>query len=119
MLLGCPYKENLPMNLPELKKTNCDELKACYCRNQRIVERRIDNTIFLVNQETNTIYYLNQLGTAIWQLLAKPISAADAAEVVRQAFPDISQKQIDRDVDGLFNELVNKRLLALQSVSKA
>jgi hypothetical protein len=82
----------------------------CYVRNLQIVERRIDDTVFLVNPETETVFYLNPLGTAIWQLLAQPISAAKAATIVQEAFPDVSPKQITDDVSGLLNKLRKKNL---------
>jgi hypothetical protein len=86
--------------------------RLCYLRNHKIVERRIDDTVFLVNPEADTVFYLNPLGTAIWQLLAKPISAAEAANIVQLAFPDVPSKKITEDVSKLLDAL-NKRNLVL------
>lgn len=95
------------------KNNGHKEAWPCYVRNQQIVERRVDDTVFLVNPETETVFYLNPLGTAIWQLLAQPISAAEAATIVQQAFPDVSSYQIADDVSGLLNQLRKKNLALL------
>ena len=87
--------------------------KRClqYARNHNIVERRIDDTVFLVNPKTDTILYLNRLGTAIWHLLAEPICIEEATITVQQAFPDVPPLKIADDVGKLFNQLSNKDFL--------
>jgi hypothetical protein len=101
------------MTYQQQKETGGNGQRRCFLRNHIIVERRIDDTVFLVNPETDTVFYLNPLGTAIWQLLAQPIRAAEAATIVQEAFPDVPPKQIAEDVSKLFDEL-SKRNLALR-----
>ena len=103
------------MTIQQEKESGGNGQRRCFLRNHRIVDRRVDDTVFLVNPETDTVFYLNPLGTAIWQLLAHPISAAEAATIVQEAFPDVLPKQIAEDVSKLFDEL-SKRNLALPRV---
>jgi len=84
-----------------------------YTRNQTIVERRIDDTVFLVDPETDTVLYLNQLGTAIWNISAEPVSVEEATQTVRQAFPDVPPKKIAADVYEFFKQLIKKDFVAL------
>ena len=98
------------MNSQKEKKTGGNGQRQCFLRNNGIVERRIDDTVFLINPETDTVFYLNPLGTAIWKLLAQPICTAEAATIVQEAFPDVPPKQIADDVSALLNKLYKKNL---------
>ncbi len=99
------------MNNEQQKNKGCNKRGLHYARNHNIVERRIDDTVFLVNPETDTILYLNQLGTAIWHLLAEPVSIEEATITVQQAFPDVPPQKIVDDVSKLFNQLSKKKIL--------
>lgn len=79
-------------------------------RNPDILERQVDDTIFLVNPDDDTIFYLNPLSAGIWNLLAEPISPSEAKRIVQQAFPDIPSDQITADVVNLLQELEGKDL---------
>ena len=85
--------------------------EACFRRNPGILERRIDETVFLVNPEDDTIFYLNPLSSGLWRLLAEPISIAKAARVVQEAFPDTPPDQISGDVSRLIRDLENQGLI--------
>lgn len=83
----------------------------CFRRNPAVVERQIDDTVFLVNPEDDTIFYLNPLSSGLWRLLAEPISSADATRVVRDAFPDTPPDQVAGDVARLITDLEKRRLI--------
>ena len=85
--------------------------KGYFRRNPGIIERRIGDTVFLVNPEDDTIFYLNPLSSGLWRLLAEPISIADAGQIVRQAFPDTSPDQIALDVAALIAQLKKRKLV--------
>lgn len=85
--------------------------KTYFRRNPVIFERQIGDTVFLVNPEDDTIFYLNPLSSGLWRLLADPISIADAGQIVRQAFPDTSPDQIALDVAALIAELEKRKLV--------
>lgn len=82
-----------------------------YKRNKIIEHRNIDNASFLVNPETEEIFYLNSLASAIWQLLTQPISIEEVAGIVIKAFPDALTDQINKDTSKLFAELISKDIV--------
>jgi hypothetical protein len=99
------------MTCQQQKNTSRKDIRPCYLRNPIIVERSIDDTVFLVNPETDNIFYLNQVGTAIWQLLTEPINVLEAVAIVQQAFPDVQPNNIAEDVSKLINEMSARNLV--------
>jgi len=85
--------------------------EARLIRNPGILERQVDDTVFLVNPEDDTIFYLNPLSAGIWNLLAEPTTPSKAEHIVQQAFPDVPPDQIAADVSKLIKELENKDLV--------
>jgi hypothetical protein len=99
------------MTCRQQKNTDRKDVRPCYLRNPIIVERSIDDTVFLVNPETDAIFYLNQVGTAIWQLLTEPINLSEAVATVQQAFPDVQPKHVAEDVSKLIDEMSDRNLV--------
>ena len=93
------------------KQTITHKKNSCYVRNSKIVERSIDDTVYLVNPDTDIVFYLNSIGTGIWHLLKEPISVLDATNIVQQAFPDLPPNKIARDVSKLFNDMSKGNLV--------
>ena len=84
--------------------------EARLVRNPDILERQVDDTVFLVNPEDDTIFYLNPLSAGIWNLLADPTTPSEAERIVQQAFPDVPPSKIAADVSDLIRELERKDL---------
>ena len=82
-----------------------------YVRNPKIVERSIDDIVFLVNPDVDIVFYLNPIGTGIWQLLREPISVPDATNIVQQAFPGLPNNKIARDVSKLISDMSKRNLV--------
>lgn len=82
-----------------------------FIRNPGILERRIDDTVFLVDPEDETVFHLNPVGAGIWRLLADPTSPADAGRILQQAFPEISSDVVISDVSNLIHRLERKGLI--------
>ncbi len=82
-----------------------------YVRNPRISERSIDDTVFLIDTDTDIVFYLNPLSTGIWQLLKEPLSVLDATNIVQQAFPDLPLGKIARDVSNLISDMSKRNLV--------
>ena len=97
----CPQQNNTIINKKNLR----------YVRNPKIAERSIDDSVFLVDRDTDIIFYLNPLSTGIWQLLRKPLSVLDAANIVQQAFPDLPPDEIAGDVSKLISDMSEKNLV--------
>lgn len=82
-----------------------------YVQNKKLIERNINDDSFLVNPDTEEIFYLNALSSAIWQLLEQPISLEKVADIVIKAFPDIEPEQIYKDTSTLFSEFITKDIV--------
>ena len=74
-------------------------------RNPEIVTREIDDTVFLVGTDNDTVFHLNTIGAAIWRLLSQPVSAPKITQTLVNAFPDIPAEQLRDDVEKLFSDL--------------
>lgn len=70
-----------------------------------IAMRRVGTDAFLADTRSGAIHALNPVGAAIWGLLDRPTSAAQAAEAIAAAFPDRDARAIAGDVAALFHDL--------------
>ncbi len=68
--------------------------------------------IFLVSNEdadlsaaNNSIYHLDQIGAALWRLLAVPVTMGDILAIFTAAFPDIDANQLEQDVARILTSL--------------
>lgn len=87
--------------------------RARYHRTPGILERRVDDALFLVNPRDDSIFHLNALSAGLWRLLAEPISIPDAARIVQQAFPDTPPAQISEDVSNHIEKLQKAGLIMI------
>lgn len=83
-----------------------------YIRAPGIEFRETGNEIFLVGPDGQTLHHLNPVGSAIWRLLDEPLSPSEAAEILKEAFPDVDGGRIDADVAAVFKELAARGLVA-------
>lgn len=75
-----------------------------FARFRPIREEWVDDMLFLIDQEGKAIHALAPVGAGIWSLLREPISMAAAKQILKQAFPTVSQRRIARDVEEIFAE---------------
>jgi hypothetical protein len=61
--------------------------------------------MFLCDPSERAILHLDPVGAAVWTLLEGATSAAEAAELLAQAFPYVEAEQIAADVAALIDEL--------------
>ena len=62
-----------------------------------LVEAQIDGEILALNIEQGNCYGMNQVGSCIWDLLAKPIRICDLCAAMLSAYavdPDICESQV-------------------------
>ena len=85
-----------------------------FSRNPDVVQREVDDTVFLVNPVDDTIFYLNALSTGLWHLLATPVTCPEAIYIVKEAFPNTPPEKIASDVAQLFKELEKNGLIRCQ-----
>ena len=74
-------------------------------RNPEIVAREIDDIVFLVGTDNDTVYHLNPIGAAIWRMLAEPVSAPEMTQTLAAAFPGTPAEQLSSDVEKLIRDL--------------
>lgn len=106
-----PLEPEPSREIPRSRTTATPLPPGTFLRNPAVTERRIDDGLFLVNPETQGLYHLNVLGTALWNLLAEPTSMPKIVDMIHAAFPDTGRQQVEKDVTALLNELVAKNLI--------
>ena len=89
---------------------------GCYLRKPEISIVNIDGESFLADNQGAAIHHLNPVGSAIWTLLAEPVTIAEMVDLLLVAFPDTGGEQVEGDVADLIEALVSKNLLVVGSV---
>jgi len=79
-----------------------------------IKERCIQDEYLLMDEVAGIIFNLNSLGAAIWRLLENPTANDEIAQVLAVAFPEITQGQIQEDVEALLRQLEGKGLISFE-----
>jgi len=92
-------------------RTVHNPLAGCYQRNPVITEALVDGESFLADAEGASIHHLNPVGSAIWQALAKPLTAGQIVGLLHAAFPEADLKQIEQDVGALLDKLTARGLV--------
>ena len=82
-----------------------------YVRNPSVIERVVDDAVFLVGEDNNALYQIEGVSAALWRLLAEPCSKNDAEQTLKHAFPEITEQTIKSDVTKLFLELLAHNLI--------
>lgn len=82
-----------------------------YVRRSDVLLRQGQGECFLIQESGDAIFHLNALGRAVWELLAEPLSEAEAAALISSVFQDIPQSQIEHDVIRLFSALTKEKLV--------
>jgi len=88
---------------------------GCYLRKPEIGVVTIDGESFLADNQGAAIHHLNPVGSAIWTLLAEPVTMADMVDLLHLAFPDVGGEQVKGDLAALIDTLVSKNLLVVGS----
>jgi len=86
---------------------------GCYLRKPEIGIVTIDGESFLADNQGAAIHHLNPVGSAIWTLMAEPVTIADMVDLLHLAFPDVGGEQVKGDVADLIDTLVSKNLLVV------
>ena len=82
-----------------------------YRRRDGVSERQIDDELFLVVPDTEAVFHLNPVGTAIWRLLAEAHSLDDLHEILGGIFTDAAPHQLRADAEAFLGELAGYGLL--------
>jgi hypothetical protein len=82
-----------------------------YRRDPAVVVHAIDGERFLVRPDSEAVYRLNPVASGLWRLLEHPLAPAEAVSILHGAFPEHDPRQIERDVERLFSDLLARGLL--------
>lgn len=83
-----------------------------YRRNPAVSETELDGEIFLVEPESEEVFYLDAMGAGLWRLLAAPQSIKEAVTVYQAAFPDIDRQTVENDLRTALQTLLERGLVA-------
>ena len=97
--------------VPAAATADASHVPAQYRRHPQVVEKVVDQDLFLVSQDRRAIFHLNPVGVAVWRLLGDRLGLDQIVELVHAAFPEVGRADIRRDIANLLDTLVAKRLV--------
>lgn len=89
-------------------------MSEIYIRSPNILEKTLDDELLLIDNETDMIFNLNPVGTAVWRFLDTPRETDEIMAVLGAAFPDIPKEKIREDISHLLDQLADRKLLVVQ-----
>ena len=78
-----------------------------------VTETIVDSEIFLVDPDTQEVFYLDEAGTALWRLIEAPQSFDEFLAVYSAAFPDIDPGRIETDLKESLDKLLEPGLVVV------
>lgn len=82
-----------------------------YRRNEQVTVTTVDDGSFLVEPETQDIFYLDALAAGIWSALAEPMGLAELQALVAEAFPQAPRATVEADLAALLADMTERKLL--------
>jgi len=70
----------------------------------------IDGEAFLVEPQSQGVFYLDPLASGLWRYLVEPRTLAECQAVFREAFPDQDPEKVNQDVDAAIRAMVERHL---------
>ena len=86
------------------------EHEGRFQRNSAVSETEIDGDIFLVEPETEEVFYLDTTSSGLWRLIAEPQTLAEVSAVYAAAFPDTDRATIEQDLAAALDDLLDRGL---------
>ena len=83
-----------------------------YRRNPQVRATDVEGEFFLVEPASGQIYYLDQVTSGLWRLLAEPMDRRELIDTYREAFPEEPADQIAVQVGAALEEMVAGNLVA-------
>lgn len=81
-------------------------------RNPQVRATDVEGEFFLVEPTSGQIYYLDQVTSGLWRLLAEPLDRDTLIATYREAFPDQQAETLSAQVGAALDEMVAGRLVA-------
>jgi len=71
----------------------------------------LNDRLFLTNEADGSVCELDLIGAGIWNLLAEPVSAQEAVQILAELFPEVEAARIEADVGRLLRDLEREGLI--------
>lgn len=82
-------------------------------RNPAIAFTVVDDETFLIEPESQEVFYLDAVSSALWRLLEDPRTAEEMAALFAAAFPDHPAEKISRDIAAATADLLARGLAVI------
>ena len=86
-----------------------------YRRNEQVSVTTVDDGSFLVEPETQDIFYLDGLSAGVWTVLEQPIEIDELQALVAAAFPETPRATIEADIAALLEDLTKRKLVVAEA----
>lgn len=81
-----------------------------YRRNPEVSVTELDGEVFLVEPDSQEVFYLDAMGAGLWRLIAEPQSLQEAVAVYLAAFPDADPETVESDLQAALRTLLDRGL---------
>ena len=71
----------------------------------------VDGDLFLVEPDSEEVFYLNAVAGGLWRALDEAITLEELETLMRSAFPERDAHALSRDVAATIDELLRRRLV--------
>lgn len=88
--------------------------QALIARAPHVVARVVGQAAFLVDLDSNDIHHLNQVGLALWNLIAKPLDVETIVDIFQEAFPNTPEAQLRADLAAAVDRFLESGLAVLE-----
>src|SRR5690606_10667314 len=75
--------------------------------------RQLDEQLFVMTPDGESIMHLDFLASAIWRLTSDATTLAEIIDLLTTAFPDIEPDRIASDVSGLLDDMIVQGVLVI------
>ena len=86
-----------------------------YRRNEQVSVTTVDDGSFLVEPETQDIFYLDGLSAGLWSALEQPMTLDELQALVAEAFPQTPRATIDGDIAAVVTDMTERKLIVSES----
>lgn len=83
-----------------------------YRRNPQVRATDVEGEFFLVEPQSGQIYYLDQVTSGLWRMLAEPMDRQELIETYREAFPEHPPEQVTAEVGAALEDMLSGRLVS-------
>ncbi len=80
-----------------------------------VLAQEVDGETVLLDLQSESYFGLDEVGTRIWQLLQEHNELQKVFDIMLEEY-DVDAKQLEKDLNGLLDKLLNEELITLESI---